>query len=230
MSKLTNGSFMSLEKMGKNTDGKKFTTWEIHNPLAKESIPVVVTFHNKMDSLYFIAHIEKFKINIKNSDIEQLKKDTQEYITKQVNQQKNLVWEDWLSIKISKHSKSDNNEKTLDLTVSITNIQKGIDLNQPEKEYTFTRNNTLMPFPNSGKFDLDEDSYIKTTDPKGEEIKFIVNDTPHSVIFMKDTPENRNALDNFLKEMDHFTDRLRDFILNKDFKEKINSSIKLINN
>lgn len=219
MSNLPHGSILIMENSGKNIDGKKFTTWEVNNPLANKRVEILVTFHNKEHNLYFIAHIPTYKTRIQNSDINKLKDDAHQFVNNKINLESNIEWEDWIEVKVFKNFDKKKKETNFQIDIKISNISKGFDDNKPGEEFTINSNNFIVPFPKSGKHLEIENIILKGND--GEEKKFKCGEPPHSVTFLKDTPENRTGLEQFLNELNKFTDKLQEFILEDSFHEKI---------
>lgn len=211
-----NGSSFYLPEDGKRDGGKHFTTWSFSNKLAlnKEKYELVVYFHNKNNELYFTVHNAELDLTLKNSDINNLKKDISEHIFNLTKIKENIHWENWLEIHIIQRTPSvspNSLQETLiakNINYTVRTIQKGFNPQIPGKAWTISFNGSLVAFPEESQ---QFGNGLKTQD-------FII-DLPEIKRYILDTIENRALLNEIGLALDSFSDKLNTVVGQNNLQE-----------
>lgn len=177
--------------------------------------------------MQFVARCELLPDIITNTDIKKLETEVAKTLQEQDRIRTQIVWEDWLEIKIrnndstytSKHEAALGLKECCGFNLEVHGLKKGIDP-KTGLAWTYYSNGATVPFPKANTL-LPEDVFQQKkaeeneslkSKPLFEQMRNALYKENHEVSYLKDTPENRAAITAIVDGMNTLRGRLAQFM------------------
>lgn len=185
--------------------GKRVMDWTFLVPGRKEGVAVTVNLESAEKGLVFLATSTEISMALRNSDIQALHTEVEQYLRFHLGHLHSIQWEDWLEVEVSGEDANfipDHRYAAMggDLKIKVSKLKRGL---HPEtgRYVTVLTNGTLVEFPEPQRITDRDDSE-----------KFKLSEAPRERAYIPDTPENQKALQDILARMTLLRKKLSDVL------------------
>lgn len=196
--------------------GKKVFDWTFRIAGKSDHVPVEVKAYNNGTDVWFQATGPHLKGEIKNSDINELKRVVQERLNEQIDLLTNVEWEDWFEVVVtgdnSNFTDSRHSALGADLKVQVNRLKRGV--NPATGRVMTVINGVVTDFPVSTR--LSDGPQMAS----GYRVGSVAEKS-----YIPATDENRRAIDNILSRMQELRESIADFLSQDNISESLETDV-----
>lgn len=211
---------------GAKSGGKAIDEWEFFQPFSGgERFKIAVFMRKRFDAetpggqrIEFVAECKALpEGRLASSDIEKLRLDVDAVLREQSILRSGVVWEDWLEVVVRGAPKRFHGTKGAarkfegeELSIEYRVLKRGRHPEDPSRDFTINFNHVATPFPKPKRAGEKTMDWADAGSLKG----FVSDgrDEAAEYAYVKDTPENRAALDDLMSALRLLGQRLSTFL------------------